>query len=279
VFWDGWSPSPSKEQPSILAGSGTIGPCCKISPVPPIKLASTRQRLRNQVALVTGATRGIGLAIARALAAEGCNLVLTGRDVSALTRISRELASAKINVLAHPCDVRDPQSVDDLFRAIRRQCKRLDILVNNAGIAHANLTVDTLSLPLWQDVIETNLTGMFLVTQAALAIMKRGGTIVNNLSIAANRVFAGSAAYIASKHGALGLTNTLREELRPRGIRVIALLPGATNTEIWNTFWPEVPRKKMMSPATVAAAVVNAIQLPPNATVETLEILPTAGRL
>jgi NAD(P)-dependent dehydrogenase (short-subunit alcohol dehydrogenase family) len=235
--------------------------------------------LHNQTALVTGATRGIGLAIAQALAAQGCNLVLTGRDENALRRASRELASAKIQILAQPCDVRDPQSIDDLFRTIRRQFKRLDILVNNAGIAHANLTVDKLPLPLWQDVIETNLTGMFVVTQAALAIMKRGGTIVNNLSIVANRVFAGSAAYIASKHGALGFTNTLRDELRPRGIRVIALLPGATNTAIWNTFWPQAPRKKMMSPATVAAAVVNAILLPPNATVETLEILPTAGLL
>ncbi len=109
--------------------------------------------------------------------------------------------------------------------------------------------------------------------------MKLGGTIVNNLSIAANRVFPGSAAYNASKHGALGLTNTLREELRPRGIRVIALLPGATDTDIWTTLWPQAPRKKMMSPATVAKAVVEAILLPANATVETLEILPTAGAL
>jgi NAD(P)-dependent dehydrogenase (short-subunit alcohol dehydrogenase family) len=245
----------------------------------PRSSSSTSNSLHNQTALVTGATRGIGLAIAQALAAQGCNLVLTGRDENALRRASRELASAKIQILAQPCDVRDPQSIDDLFRTIRRQFKRLDILVNNAGIAHANLTVDKLPLPLWQDVIETNLTGMFVVTQAALAIMKRGGTIVNNLSIVANRVFAGSAAYIASKHGALGFTNTLRDELRPRGIRVIALLPGATNTAIWNTFWPQAPRKKMMSPATVAAAVVNAILLPPNATVETLEILPTAGLL
>jgi NAD(P)-dependent dehydrogenase (short-subunit alcohol dehydrogenase family) len=245
----------------------------------PRSASSTSNSLHNQVALVTGATRGIGLAIAQALAAQGCNLVLTGRDEPALRRISRELASAKIKILAHPCDVRDPQSVDDLFRVVRRQCKRLDILVNNAGIAHANLTVHKLPLPIWQDVIDTNLTGMFLVTQAALAIMKRGGTIVNNLSIVANRVFAGSAAYNASKHGALGLTDTLREELRPKGIRVIALLPGATSTDIWNTFWPQAPRKKMISPATVAAAVVNAILLPPNATVEILEILPTAGLL
>jgi len=235
--------------------------------------------LRNHAALVTGATRGIGLAIARSLAAQGCNLVITGRDESAVRCVSRELASKKIQVLAHPCDVRDPESIDDLFRAIRRRYKRLDILINNAGIAHANLTVDQLPLPLWQDVIETNLTGTFLVTQAALAIMKRGGVIVNNLSIAAHRVFVGSAAYNASKHGALGFTNTLREELRSKGIRVIALLPGATDTAIWNILWPQAPRKKMISPATVAAAVVQAILLPPNATVETLEILPTAGTL
>ena len=236
-------------------------------------------RLGGQVALITGATRGIGLAIARALAAESCNLILTGRDEKALAKISRELASAKTKILAHPCDVRDPHSVDALFRAARRRFKRLDILINNAGIAHANVPVEKLPLPIWRDVLETNLTGTFLVTQAALAVMKRGGTIVNNLSIAANRVFPGSAAYNASKHGALGLTNTLRLELRPRGIRVIALLPGATDTNIWTTLWPEAPRKKMMSPATVAQAVVDAILLPAHSTVETLEILPTAGTL
>ena len=235
--------------------------------------------MHNQVALVTGATRGIGLAIARALVAEGCNLIITGRDQSALNRASRELASPKIKILAHPCDLRDPQSITDLFAAVLKQVKRIDILINNAGIAHPNFTVDKLPVQLWQDVIDTNLTGTFLITQAALPMMKRGATIVNNLSVAANRVFAGSAAYIASKHGALGLTNTLREELRPKGIRVIALMPGATNTEIWNTFWPGAPRKRMMSPATIATALVNAILLPPTATVETLEILPTAGLL
>jgi NAD(P)-dependent dehydrogenase (short-subunit alcohol dehydrogenase family) len=234
--------------------------------------------LGRRTALITGATRGIGLAIARALAAQGCNLILTGRDESALKRIGRELASQKIKVLPHPCDLRDPQSIADLFRAIKKTFKRLDILINNAGIAHANLPVEKLPLQIWEDVLDTNLTGTFLVTQAALPLMKPGATIVNNLSVA-NRVFPGMSAYIVSKHAILGLTNTLREELRPRGIRVIALHPGATNTEIWNSFWPDAPRKKMMSPATVAAAVVHAILLPENATVEALEIMPTAGVL
>ncbi len=236
-------------------------------------------RLRNQVALVTGATRGIGLAIARALAAESCNLILSARDEKTLDKLSRELARAKIKVLAQSCDVRDPHSVDALFRAARAEFKRLDILINNAGIAHPNLPVDKLPYPVWKDVLATNLDGTFLVTQAALAIMKRGGTIVNNLSIAATRVFAGSASYNASKHAALGFTNTLREELRPRGIRVISLLPGATDTDIWTTLWPQAPRRKMMAPETVAQAVVQAILLPANATVESLEILPTAGTL
>ncbi len=213
------------------------------------------------------------------MAVAGCNLILTARSESGFARVSRELASTKVQILAYACDVRDPHSVDALFRAARRRFNRLDILINNAGIAHSNLPVEKLPFPVWKDVLETNLDGMFLVTQAALAMMKRGSTIANNLSIAATRVFAGSAAYNASKHGALGLTNTLREELRPRGIRVIALLPGATDTDIWRTLWPQAPRRKMMSAATVAASVVQAILLPANATVETLEILPTVGTL
>jgi NAD(P)-dependent dehydrogenase (short-subunit alcohol dehydrogenase family) len=243
--------------------------------LPPLK----KLNLSGQTVLITGATRGIGLALSRALAAENCNLILTARHENELDRVSRELLRRKIRVLAQPCDVRDPYSVDELFRRIRRQSPRLDILINNAGIAHSNLTVDKLPYPLWKDVLATNLDGIFLVTQAALAIMKSGGAIVNNLSIAATRVFAGSAAYTASKHAALGLTNTLREELRPRGIRVIGLLPGATDTEIWKTLWPQAPRHKMMSPETVAMAVVHALLLPPNSTIETLEVLPTTGRL
>jgi NAD(P)-dependent dehydrogenase (short-subunit alcohol dehydrogenase family) len=235
--------------------------------------------LAGKIALITGASRGIGLAIARALANERCNLVLTGRSLPPLEKAGRELARKRIRVLAAPCDVRDPESVRALAARIKKQFRRVDILINNAGIAHPSLPVEKLAYEDWKAVIDTNLTGMFLLTREILPLIPRDGAIVNNLSVAATRVFAGSSAYNASKHGALGFTNTLREELRPRGVRVIALLAGATNTEIWNTLWPDAPRKKMMSSEIVARAVVNALMLPPESTVEELTIRPSAGTL
>src|SRR6266853_6196396 len=235
--------------------------------------------LSGRLALITGANRGIGLAIARALAREGCNLIITGRDERALSKARAELEELNVQVLAQSCDVRSPDSVDYLFALVRGLHRPLDILINNAGIGHPNHTVDYLPYPTWMEVIDTNLTGLFLMTQAALAVMKRGGTIVNNLSIAAERVFPGSAAYSASKHGALGFTNTLREELRPKGIRVIALMPGATDTAIWNSLWPKAPRQKMMSAETVARTVVSALLLPQNTTAEKIVVMPSSGAL
>ena len=235
--------------------------------------------LSGRLALITGANRGIGLAIARALAREGCNLIITGRDQRALAKASRELEKLSVQVLPQSCDVRSPDSVDYLFTLVRGLRKPLDILINNAGIAHPNRSVGDLPYPTWMEVIDTNLNGLFLVTQAALAVMKRGSTIVNNLSVAAERVFPGSAAYNASKHGALGFTDTLREELRPKGIRVIALRPGATDTAIWDTLWPQAPKRKMMSAETVARVVVDALRVPENATVEKIVVRPSSGSL
>jgi NAD(P)-dependent dehydrogenase (short-subunit alcohol dehydrogenase family) len=146
-------------------------------------------------------------------------------------------------------------------------------------VAHALAPVEKLSIAAWQDVIATNLTGTFLVTRAALPLMHAGGTIVNNLSIAALQVFSGMSAYNASKAGALGFTNVLREELRAKGIRVLALLPGATDTEIWQQFWPDAPRERMVSTDAVAEAVLLAVKTPANTAIEEIRLGPTAGAL
>jgi len=239
----------------------------------------THTSLTGKVALITGASRGIGLAIARALATQGCHLLITGRTLPQLEKASRELAGQKVTVVAQTCDVRDPKSVKALAISAKKQFLHVDILINNAGISQPSLTVDKLDYETWRDVIDTNLTGTFLVTHQIMPLMRRGGTIVNNLSLAATRVFPGLSAYDASKYGALGFTDTLREELRPKGIRVIALIPGATDTDIWNALWPDAPRKKMMSPETVATALVCALSLPENSTVEEIKLQPTTGPL
>lgn len=237
------------------------------------------RRLEGKTALITGASRGIGLAIARFLAKEGCDLAISGRDSVALEKAGRELAGNGVRVLGKRCDVRQEAAVTALLASVKREFRRLDILVNNAGVAHSFCRVRDLPPETWREAIETNLTGTFLVTRSALPLMRRGGIIVNNLSIAAGRVFPGSSGYNSAKHGGLGFTNTLREELRADGIRVMALLAGATDTDIWTTLWPEAPRKKMMSSETVAAAVVEALLLPQDAAMEELRLMPPAGSL
>jgi 3-oxoacyl-[acyl-carrier protein] reductase len=229
---------------------------------------------RAKLAVVTGASRGIGLAIAEELSRRGFRLFLVGRDQRLLDKLAARLPLAT----AHACDIRDPESVARLASALRK-LRRVDVLINNAGIAGPNKTIATLDFATWRDVVETNLHGTFLVTTAILPLMKKGSVIVNNLSVAARTSFPGMAAYNASKHGLLGFTDTLREELRERKIRVVALLPGATDTAIWKQFWPNAPRRAMVAPATVGRLVAEAVTLPLNANVEELVIRPSAGTL
>jgi NAD(P)-dependent dehydrogenase (short-subunit alcohol dehydrogenase family) len=234
---------------------------------------------QGKVAVITGGGRGIGLAMARTFARNGYAVVITGRDSQRLRNAASELTKEQAQVTAVPCDVRDPASVEKLFQEIGKRYSTIDVLINNAGVAHALAPVEQLPVATWKDVIDTNLTGTFLVTRAALPWMRAGGAIVNNLSIAAVQPFAGMAAYNASKFGALGFTQALREDLRKRGIRVVALLPGATDTEIWSQFWPDAPREKMVSPETVAEAVLHAISVPANAAIDEIRIGPAAGVL
>ena len=232
-----------------------------------------------KVALITGGSRGIGLAMAKAFAGAGYGVIVTGRDEARLKKALGELKGSAGSVEGLNCDVSDPASIQKLFQAVCESHSSIDVLVNNAGVAHELLSVDKLPLEIWKQVIDTNLTGTFLVTQAALPLMKAGSTIVNNLSVAALQPFAGMSAYNASKFGALGFTKALREEVRKQGIRVLALIAGATDTDIWKQFWPDAPREKMMAAETVAQAVLHAASAPPEASVEEIIIGPTAGVL
>jgi hypothetical protein len=233
----------------------------------------------QKVTVITGGGSGIGLAMAKAFSQADYAVVITGRDQNRLAAAAKQLRSGNTEVLTSQCDVRDPDSVKKVFEGVRAKYSQINVLVNNAGLAHSLSPVEKLPIETWKEVIDTNLTGAFLVTRAALPLMRAGGTIVNNLSVAALQPFAGMSAYNASKFGALGFTHALREDLRTRGIRVVALLPGATNTDIWNQFWPGAPKEKMISAETVAQAVLHAVSAPANTAIEEIRIGPTVGVL
>ncbi len=245
---------------------------------------ASSSRLLGKVAVVTGASRGIGYAVANALGVEGCSVVITGRNQTTLARsaarIRESVGPSKLaQILPVVCDVRDPDSVASLFAAVKKAFGKIDVLVNNAGITQPIVTVEETTLELWRDVIDTNLSGIFLCTRAALPMMHAGATIVNNLSAAAKQVFPKYATYSAAKRGALGFTLSLREELIPRGIRVTALMPGATATEMWDQIMPDAPRERMIDVDSVAQAVLYAVLLPPNANLSELLLDPAGGAL
>ena len=208
----------------------------------------------------------------------GWNLALCSRKAQCIS--ADELARHhEVRVFAANCDVRQEASVAEFFAGVKSHFQGLDILINNAGIACRSAPIAEITADDWRDNVETNLTGLFLCTRAALPLLRPGGAIVNDLSVASRTAFPGMAAYNAAKWGARGFTETLRQEMWERNIRVIGLYPGATATDIWSQFWPEAPRERMISPTTIARAVLNAVTLPDNAAVEELVIAPTAGAL
>jgi NAD(P)-dependent dehydrogenase (short-subunit alcohol dehydrogenase family) len=189
----------------------------------------------------------------------------------------RNEAGADVEVVPVACDVRNPESVDKLFASVRERFGKIDVLVNNAGICQRPMGLAETSLELWRDQIESNLTSVFLCSRAALPLMQSGATIINNLSLAAKQVFPNYYGYTAAKTGALGFTLSLREELMSRGIRVTALMPGATATEMWKQIIPDAPFDHMVNPDSVAQAVLYAVLLPPKANLSEIIVTPLLG--
>jgi 3-oxoacyl-[acyl-carrier protein] reductase len=189
--------------------------------------------LAGKVGLVTGASRGIGRAIAKALAAEGATVVLGARDESRLGEVGAEIAAAGGRSSAVALDVADRASVDGVFGRILEAHGRLDILVNNAGITRDNLLL-RMKPDEWADVLATNLGGTFHCTQAALRPMlkQRSGRIVNVTSVVALAGNPGQANYAASKAGIIGFTKSVAREVASRSITVNAVAPGFIETDM-----------------------------------------------
>ncbi len=232
------------------------------------------------VVWVTGASRGIGRAVACRFATEGAAIALSSRSEGDLRALQNEIAAAGTRVIAVPCDMRKPDDVQSAHAAIAAALGPVDVLVNNAGISAFKPFIETSGRE-FDEILATNFTGPVAAAHAVLPSMtaKKQGHIFNLISITARKLFTNSAAYAASKAALAAAMDVLREELRGTGVRIINVIPGATDTAIW----PEKVRRKyadrMMKPETVAEAIVMVYRQPPEATVEEIVLRPVTGDL
>jgi NAD(P)-dependent dehydrogenase (short-subunit alcohol dehydrogenase family) len=241
-------------------------------------MASVRDEgkpLRGQVAVVTGAGRGIGAAIAQKLAALGATAVLCGRNRESLEEAAKSIAKAGGQCDVVPCDVTSLQSVEAAAKKVEASFGRLDVLVNNAGIGGFGGPLHQLPPDQWDEILNTNLRGVYYAVRAFAPMMIRAGSghIINISSLAGKNALPNGAAYAASKWGLNGLTYSLAEELRGHNIRVAVICPGSTNTEL-SPHEGKDPAK-MLQPEDVAHAVAMLVTQSPQSFVSEILLRPT----
>jgi 3-oxoacyl-[acyl-carrier protein] reductase len=233
---------------------------------------------QKKVIVVVGASRGIGRATALALAEPGAHIVLAARDSAALDALAAEVRARGAEATPAPCDVTAEPHVRRLIETAAGITGRIDVLINSAGGAVVAPLVE-LTLADWERSLRVSLTSVFLTCKYAAVFMPAGGLIVNVASVAARQAFPHWSAYVAAKHGLLGFSSAIREELRACGIRVSVVLPAAVDTELWDAVPGEWNRANMLQPADVARAIAQLAAQPPYATTEELVIGHVAGRL
>jgi NADP-dependent 3-hydroxy acid dehydrogenase YdfG len=236
--------------------------------------------LAGQVAIVTGAGRGIGRAIAERFAGEGAAVVLAARTAKEIDAVASELERGGARALAVATDVADDAAVDRLVARTLEAHGRVDILVTAAGVATFGPVAEQTPRD-WDSMLTVNLRAVMVCCRAVLpSMLARGqGKIINVASVAANRAIAGGAVYTATKAGVVGFSRVLAEEVRKAGVRIGVLLPGAVDTPLWDSIAGAPDRARMLRADDVARAAVLMAALPTSATLEELTLMPKEGLL
>ncbi len=228
---------------------------------------------------ITGASSGIGRAAAIEFAKIGTNVFVSARRAIELERLNKELEKEKLSVNIFPCNVASSANVDQTVKKILAEYK-IDCLINNAGITSFKSAVDNSTNEI-DDIINTNLLGSIYTIKYVLPhmIAQGSGTIINISSIASKKVFTQSSVYTAAKMGLLGYTNVLREEVRDKNIKIINVIPGATETPMWSKDIRAQNSERMMQPEDIAQILVWAYLQKGNMVSEEIVIRPIHGDL
>ena len=231
------------------------------------------KRLTGKVAIVTGASRGIGRAISIALANEGATVVVTARSIDKLKETAELVASLGAKAEVVPAELSEEQSIKNLISEVADKFGRLDILVNNAGITHSAQLEET-STEDWQRCYRINATAPFILCREALPFLRKAEAayIINIASVVGVKGYPLQSAYTASKHALRGMTMSLAEELAGSNIRVHLLCPGGVNTEMVDRVRPDIKKNELIAPDEIAELVVYLVTHKGNAVIDELHI-------
>jgi short-subunit dehydrogenase len=226
---------------------------------------------------ITGASSGIGIATLKEFVSIGCNVFASARRVNELNRLTKNDSEVQIGI--YPCNVASRANIDQTFKKISSKYN-VNCLINNAGITSFKSAEEN-SIKEIDEVINTNLLGSIYTIKAVLPHFKKigGGTIINVLSVVTKKTFTNSSVYTASKMGLLGYARVLREEVRKHNIRIINVIPGATDTPIWSREMREENSERMMRPESIARLMVSAFLQSDNLVVEDIVVRPLQGDL
>ncbi len=234
--------------------------------------------LKNKIAVITGASKGIGKAIALALAAEGAKLAISARSADLIGMTAREIKKNGNDVYAFVGDMSDPDDIRTFTRNTVDHFGGIDVLINNAGVGYFK-TVAEMDLQTWDKMFNLNVRGMFIMTQSSLPYLRKaaGAAIVNIASLAGKNFFVGGGGYAASKHAVMGFSRSLMLEERKNDIRVITICPGSVHTPFFENHpdGDKIAEKNILHPEDVAQTVVQALKLPQHALISEIDIRPS----